>query len=290
MPSRGTLQREVQAEQRTAWAGPTAPSGRRPPSAPRERKPALAALAILLIAGGALGAGYVVLQNGKRVEAIEVSSLIAAGQQIKSVDLTPVEVASNTNLGYVPWSEVQQVTKFFASTTLPVGTLLTQAMTTGNPSTLTGTEARVGLAVKDGQFVDQLQIGDHINIWADNSPGGCPTGRAGLLAHTATVMAVTNPPSGGTNLDIEAAIPATDQYQVTCNAAAGNVSVTIEPGSGAATSGGSTPTGGSPSTSASTNPATGGHSTRPTSHSTRPTSHPSSPTPKSSASTRAHKR
>jgi hypothetical protein len=274
MPSRGTLQRDAQAEQRASWAGPTPESGRRPPSAPRERKPALAALAVLLIVGGALGAGYLVLQNSKHVGAIEVASSITVGQQIKIGDLTEVQVAANTGLSYVPWSEVQQVTRSYAATTLPPGTLLTQDMTTGSTAKVTTSEARVGLAVKDGQYVDQVQIGEHVNIWADNDPNGCPTGRFDELAHSATVLAITSPASATGNVDIEAAIPIADQYLVTCNAAAGNVSVTIEPGSAQGAGGATTGSArGYPSTS--TSPAAGRHSTPSGSHSSPPVSSPS---------------
>ena len=76
MPSdRSTLQRGQPGgpEQQPFWPEPTSPAGRRLPSAPRERKPALAALAVLLIVGCALGTGLLVVQSGKRVAAIEVS-------------------------------------------------------------------------------------------------------------------------------------------------------------------------------------------------------------------------
>ena len=78
MPTdRGTLPRGKagRADQQTTWA-PTAPAARRLPAPARERKPALAALAVLLILGGALGAGFLVLQSGKRVAAIEISTRI----------------------------------------------------------------------------------------------------------------------------------------------------------------------------------------------------------------------
>ena len=65
---RGTLTRGAQPAQDNGRR-PAAPGSRRPPRVTRERKPALAALALLLIAGGALGAAYLVLQNGHRVAA-----------------------------------------------------------------------------------------------------------------------------------------------------------------------------------------------------------------------------
>jgi hypothetical protein len=237
MASRGTLQRDGQAEQRSSWAGPTAPSGRRPPSAPRERKPALAALAILLIAGGALGAGYLVLNNSKRVEAIEVNSVIVAGQKIPLSALTEVQVPQNTNLQFVPWTEVQQVTHYYAKTNLYQGTLLTSPMTEPSNSATNG-DLQFGLALKDGQYPDQMQVGDEVSLWVDQSPpAGCSG--LGLLTMKAVVLAENSPPSGGSNLDVIVGVASTipDPFQITCNAAAGNVSVVVLPAAGATTSG-----------------------------------------------------
>ena len=279
------MQRE--AEQRTSWASPAPPSGRRPPSAPRERKPVLAALAILLIAGGALGTGYLVLQNGKRIGAIEVSSVIAAGQQIKLADLSDVQVASNTGLTFVPWTEVQQVTQYYATTTLYPGTLFTSEMA-ATSSGLTGTSARAGLALKDGQFPDQLQVGDVVDIFADNNPnsgssGGCPAVPS-LLARNANVLDISSPPSGGNNLDVTVGINPADQYLVTCNAAAGNVSLVIEPGKGLGAVVGPSPGPTLPSTGPSSRP--GGTSTG---HSPTPGPSSSSAPPKSGKSATSSK-
>ena len=78
---RGTLTRGAQPAQDNGRQ-PTAPGSRRPPHVARERKPALAALALLLIAGGALGAAYLVLQNGHRVAAIEITRQLGAGERV----------------------------------------------------------------------------------------------------------------------------------------------------------------------------------------------------------------
>src|SRR5262245_63150160 len=106
---RGTLTRGVQPAQDNGRR-PTAPGSRRPPQVARERKPALAALALLLIVGGALGAAYLVLQNGHRVAAIEVTRPLGAGQQIPAGALREVDIAVSGGLAYVPWSEAGQVT------------------------------------------------------------------------------------------------------------------------------------------------------------------------------------
>ena len=60
-------------------AAPAGPSvGERLPTPPRERKPALAALAVLLILVGALGATMLVLQAGDRIEVVKITEEIPA--------------------------------------------------------------------------------------------------------------------------------------------------------------------------------------------------------------------
>jgi hypothetical protein len=124
---RGTMQRGPAPgiEQQGAWSEPTAPAGRRVPSAPRERKPALAALAVLLILGGALGAGFLVLQSGKRVAAIEISQQLGVGQKIPLSAMREVQIASGTGLDYVQWNEAGQVAQYYTATAILPGTLLT---------------------------------------------------------------------------------------------------------------------------------------------------------------------
>src|SRR6266851_2073462 len=161
MPSdRSTIQRGLTAGPgQSTWQEPTLPAGRRVPSAPRERKPALAALAVLLILGGALGAGFLVLQSGKRVAAIEISESIGAGQQVPLSAMQEVQIASGTGLGYVPWAQAAQVSKTFAVGGIPAGTLLTSAMVAAT-STSTAGKAVMGLALKDGQLPRGLMVGD----------------------------------------------------------------------------------------------------------------------------------
>src|ERR1700749_3716966 len=70
------------------WAQPTAPSARKLPGAPRERKPALAALAVVLILGGALAVGYLMLQNAKRAETIPPGTLLTSNMAVRTNQLT----------------------------------------------------------------------------------------------------------------------------------------------------------------------------------------------------------
>src|ERR671915_2342757 len=75
-------------------------TGQRLPVPPRERKPALAALAVLLILGGALTSAYLVMASGQRVSAIRVAQPVAAGQRIPLGALQEVQIG-NTGIDYI---------------------------------------------------------------------------------------------------------------------------------------------------------------------------------------------
>lgn len=232
---RGTIHRGVSTgpEQQVGWA--TEPAGRRPPSASRERKPLLAVLAVLLIAGGALGAYYLVTQNAKRVAAIEITKQISAGQKIPLSAMTQVQIAANSGVRYVPWSEASQVAQFYAGNAIPAGTLLNGAMVV-RASNLTVGRDVVGLALKDGQLPDDLQIGDHVNIYeVENAKSGCPGLPGETLTQNALVLAISTPAAGSgstTQDDVLVALNPPDAGAVACSAANGNVGIAVLPGGG----------------------------------------------------------
>src|ERR1017187_8846190 len=232
-----------------AWSEPTAPAGRRLPSAPRERKPTLAALAVLLILGGALGAGFLVLQSGKRVPAIEISQQVAAGQKIPQGAMQEIQVASGTGLNYVPWNEAGQVAQFSAAATIPAGTLLTEAMV-GRAGNLTAGKAVVGLSLKDGQLPAGLQVGDHVDIYqVSDAPETCPGASGSRLTANAIVLAVTRPASSSSSAvaDVRVAVNPADDGVVACNASNGIVGIVVLPVLG--------PAGSAPASSAGSGPA-----------------------------------
>jgi hypothetical protein len=234
---RSTLQRGQPGgpEQQPFWPEPTSPAGRRLPSAPRERRPALAALAVLLIVGCALGTGLLVVQSGKRVAAIEVSGVIGAGQRIPLSALTEVQIASNTGLSYVPWSEAAQVSGYFAADTIPPGTLLTSAMV-ARASTSTAGRDLVGLVLKDGQVPKQLLVGDHVEVYkVSDADDACPGTPGNVLAANAIVTGVTLPSatsgnSGGEDVDL--AVNPRAAGAVACSASNGVAGITVLPANG----------------------------------------------------------
>lgn len=237
---RGTLARGATpaAQEKEQRPRPTAPGSRRPPRVVRERKPALAALALLLIVGGALGAAYLVVQNGHRVAAIEITQPLGAGQQIPFSALREVEIAPGGGLGYVPWSEASQVTQFYAATAIPSGTLLSGQMVARSNNLAAG-KVVVGLALKDGQLPDGLQVGDRVNVYeVSDAAQSCPGTAGGMLAANAVVLGISAPAAASSQsaIDLRVALAPAAAGAVACNAANGNVGVAMipRPGTGGA--------------------------------------------------------
>jgi hypothetical protein len=180
-----------------SWGAPQASGrkGERLPARPRERKPALAALAVLLILGGALASMSLVLRSGDTVAAIGVAQPVPRGQQIPLEALQEVQVA-RSGVAYVPWSQRTAVAKYYAATPLVPGSLLAASQVSRTGAVRTG-QVVVGLALKPGQYPagdpkgKPLQVGDIVKVYevitsgsASNSAGAAP-GR--LLASAARV-------------------------------------------------------------------------------------------------------
>jgi hypothetical protein len=205
------------------------------PGAPRERKPALAALAVLLILGGALGAGLLVMHSSKRVAAIEISQQVGAGQRIPLSAMLQVQITAGSGLAYVPWDEAGQVARFFTVSAIPQGTLLTREMVAATGTPVAG-KAVLGLALKDGQLPHGLTGGDHIDIYqVSDAQETCPGGSGGTLAADAIVLAVGTPStiSGSTAIaDVEVALNPSDAGAVACNASNGIVGIAVLPDGG----------------------------------------------------------
>ncbi|WPO72124.1 MULTISPECIES: hypothetical protein [unclassified Streptomyces] len=156
--------------------------GERLPAPPRERKPALAALAVLLILVGALGATVLVLRAGDRIEVVKVTKEIPAGESVaEGVNITSVMVAEDTSINYVKWEQLEALTKLKAKSTIPKGAVAVGEMF-GAKETLPAGKASVGLALKEGQYPADLKSGDTVAAYpvlSGTSSGKGSTGSGG---------------------------------------------------------------------------------------------------------------
>jgi hypothetical protein len=228
---RGTIPRGAGTDQQ--WAEPTAPTGRRMPSTPRERKPLLAFLAALLVVVGGLSAALLVQKAGHKVQAVEVMQALGPGEQVPASALSEVDIASGSGIDYVPWAAVPQVERDFAKFQIPAGTLLTGNMLVATYNLNKG-DAQEGIFLKAGQVPPNLQIGDRIATFATGPTtpcGGTPDEPLG----TGTVTGVLGEASNSTATTVVTiAVPQTSPTYglLACEAANNTIAIVIIPSGG----------------------------------------------------------
>jgi hypothetical protein len=228
---RGTLPRSgsLGADQQAPWDAPAGRSGRLP-SAPRERKPALFALAILLVALGAGAAGLLVVRADARVQAIEITQRVNQNAPIPAAAMTEVDITAGSGVSYVPWTQVGQVAKYFAATTIPAGTLLTNNMVASSAGT-TANEDMIGLSLKPGQAPAGLQPGQKVDAFAIAAACGVTSGTK-LTESAQVTQVIGNATASGTTELVTVAVQPADAPVMTCSASNGNVGLALLPGNG----------------------------------------------------------
>ena len=97
------------------------------PVAPRDKRPALAALALLLILVGALGSALLVFRSGDRESVLAARHDIAFGQTVTRADFTTVRAAAD-GATLVPAGLIEQYIDTRATTAIPAGALLSPKM------------------------------------------------------------------------------------------------------------------------------------------------------------------
>ncbi|POX56409.1 hypothetical protein C3489_04970 [Streptomyces sp. Ru71] len=182
-------------------AAPAQPMvGDRLPTPPRERKPALAALAVLLILVGALGATMLVLRAGDRVEVIQAKGTIEAGESVSDSNVTSVMVAADDSIDYIKWSQLGALKSLKAKSTIYAGTVLVGQMFAAGETTPAG-KASVGVALKEGQYPADIKSGDTVAVYnvdaagsgsGSDKSGAGSTSSGGLLVAKAKVNNVAD--------------------------------------------------------------------------------------------------
>ena len=122
-----SVDRQRQRAQRGIGASGSGSAGSRLPSAPRRRRPAIAALAALLIVGGALAAGLLAVRMDEREAVIQVSKEIAVGQKITEKDLAEARVAGDS-IETIKVSDARAVIGQYAAVNIKPGQLLVKGM------------------------------------------------------------------------------------------------------------------------------------------------------------------
>ncbi|WP_432188861.1 hypothetical protein [Streptomyces sp. Tue6028] len=219
--------------------------GERLPSAPRERKPALAALAVLLILVGALGATMLVLRAGDRVEVVRVTADIQAGESVGD-HITSVMVADDPSINYVRWNQRTGLKALKAKSTIYDGTVVIGDMF-ASKSSLPAGKAVVGLSLKEGQYPADLKSGDIVAAYfvgdsSSSSSSSSSSERSGSSSSGASstpivsAARVTSVPDdsdstiSSTNKQVTVTVDESDAAALTRAAAANAVSLVLVSG------------------------------------------------------------
>lgn len=221
-------------------------AGERLPSPPRERKPALAALAVLLILVGALGATMLVLRAGDRIEVVKVTGDIPAGGSVTKANTASVMVAADAGIHYIRWEQLDGLMKLKAINAIPAGVVPVGEMFADETGVAAG-QATVGLSLKEGQYPTGLEAGDFVAAYrvgtttgtgsstgsSDSSSSGASTT---LIVDKAKVTYVKPQASSGdvissTNLPVTLTVASTEAAELAQAAAAGQVALVLIPSS-----------------------------------------------------------
>ncbi len=103
------------------------PTRGRLPVRSRGRSPALAALALLLIVGGGLGAALIVYRTGQQTDVLVAAHELKPGEQVNSDDFSTVRI-SGAGGAVIPSSAERNFVGSFATTGIPSGALLNAQM------------------------------------------------------------------------------------------------------------------------------------------------------------------
>lgn len=146
---------------RSAAAQPPA----RLPSRSRDRRPALAALAILLVMLGALGSALIAYRSGDREEVLVASREILPGAQVTRDDFTTARIAHDAG-GSVSAASIDSFIGAYATTRVPEGTIVINSMFSVSDRVPAGGQL-VGLAVKaESRPAELIEQGDVVAVYA----------------------------------------------------------------------------------------------------------------------------
>lgn len=155
----------TRASRRAAGSGPSLPADRLPVPT-RQRRPALAALAVVLILGGAALAATLVLTSGQKQEYLLVNRDVALGQTLTRDDfrLQPLSAADSTVFAPVPVADFYgRVEGKKALVALKKGSLLSEG-TFGAAITPAAGLGQLSLIVPEGQYPAGLAPGDVVKV------------------------------------------------------------------------------------------------------------------------------
>jgi Flp pilus assembly protein CpaB len=143
---------------------PGGPVGRdRLPVAPRQRRPALAILAVLLILVGGLASALLVMRTSQQATVVVAARDIPAGQKITNDDIKQARLGGDT-ANYVGWADKKTILGNSPKLGIPAGAPITSDSLTKGAGP-TSDQAQVGLKLTYNQApVSALANNVHVRV------------------------------------------------------------------------------------------------------------------------------
>ena len=207
-----------------------APARGRLPVARRDRRPALAALALLLVLVGALGSALVSYRSGSRVEVLVARGDIALGQEITRADLTTARVAADGG-DTIDAAAIGNFIGTRAASSIPQGTLLNGRMFLAGDVVPAGAQV-VGVVVDiTRRTTERLSPGDVVQLVYVSGSGDGQNAAASpgdAVVKAARVVDVGN--GGGSGLlSVSVLVPDADAGLVADLASGNSLAMTLLP-------------------------------------------------------------
>ncbi|KAA1419969.1 hypothetical protein FE697_018935 [Mumia zhuanghuii] len=151
----------------------------------RERRPALAALAVILIVGGALLSGWIAMSSGDRADFLQVEGEIAQGQRLSESDLTTVSLPEGFD-GGVPAEQRDAVLGQYATARLLPGTVLLPTMVAKSTGVGEG-QAQFPIQTPATRSLSELDGGAPVALYFAGGDGGPEQGVAATVVQVGEV-------------------------------------------------------------------------------------------------------
>ena len=211
--------------QGTRGAGRSAGGSNRLPSG-RERRPALAALAVILILLGAAGSALIVLNSGNRSDFVAISAeSLAPGHKLEPKDLSRGDLAGATG-GLIPWSEASEYLGRYTTTWLYKDQFVTpDNFTKAGVKPIPTDGAEVGVSLEAGRATSNgIAVGDIVSVIrvpTSNQDSGAAVALVSAAEVTASSGAIADTrTNASTTLNVTVLVPTGKATAVAAAAAA----------------------------------------------------------------------
>ncbi|MGH1565695.1 SAF domain-containing protein [Mumia sp. DW29H23] len=151
----------------------------------RERRPALAALAVILIVGGALLSGWIAMSSGDRADFLKVEGEVAQGQRLTAGDLGTVSLPEGFD-GGVPAGDRDAVVGQYATARLLDGTVLSPSMVAESTGVGEG-KAQFPIQTPATRSLTELRGGAPVGLYLSGGGGGADRGIAAEVVQVGEV-------------------------------------------------------------------------------------------------------